>query len=66
MPPAAGNAIVAEGSVVSSVQVKVAGEASVLPAPSAARTSKVWEAWVRPLELFGEVHALHEPPSSRH
>ncbi len=35
--------IVVFGAAVSIVQVKLAGDASVLPAASVARTSKVWE-----------------------
>ena len=41
--------IVVFGAVVSIVQVKLAGVASVLPAASVARTSKVWEPSARPV-----------------
>ena len=41
--------IVVFGAVVSTVQVKLAGVASVLPAASVARTSKVWEPSLRPV-----------------
>jgi hypothetical protein len=41
--------IVVSGAVVSIVQVKLAGEASVLPAVSVARTSKVCEPSARPV-----------------
>ena len=44
--PSVGTTLLTEGatvSTVSTVQVRLAGVASVLPAPSLARTSKVWE-----------------------
>ena len=41
--------IVVFGAAVSIVQVKLAGVASVLPAASVARTSKVCEPWLRPV-----------------
>ena len=41
--------IVVLGAAVSIVHVELAGLASVLPAPSEARTSKVWEPALRPL-----------------
>ena len=41
-PPAAGKATAELGAVVSTVHVKLAGVASVLPASSVARTWKVW------------------------
>ncbi len=41
--------IVVFGAVVSIVQVKAAADASVLPAASVARTSKVWEPSARPV-----------------
>ena len=37
------------GAAVSIVQVRVAGLGSVLPAPSVARTEKVWEPSVSPV-----------------
>ena len=46
---AAGKPSAADGSVVSIVQVNDAGEASVLPAPSVARTSNVRDPCVRPV-----------------
>ncbi len=39
--------IVVCGAVVSTVKLRVAGEASLLPAVSVARTSKVWGPWLR-------------------
>ena len=39
---------VVSGAVRSTVQVKLAGVASVLPAPSMARTGKVWLPAARP------------------
>jgi hypothetical protein len=41
--------IVVSGAVASTVHVKLAGVASVLPAGSVARTSNVWEPSVRPV-----------------
>ncbi len=41
--------IVVSGAAASTVQVKLAGVASVLPAASVARTSKVCDASVRPV-----------------
>ena len=41
--------IVVFGAAVSIVQVKLAGDASVLPAASVARTWKVCEPWLRPV-----------------
>ena len=49
MPPDAGKVTTEAGAVVSIVQVKLAGVASVLPAASVARTSKVCEPWLRPV-----------------
>jgi hypothetical protein len=46
--------------------VALAGEASTLPAASVARTSTVCWARLRPVYVFGDVHAAHAPPSSRH
>ena len=59
--------IVVSGAVTSIVHVKLAGDASVLPTASVARTSKVW----LPAESAGEivsglVQDVHEPPSIRH
>jgi hypothetical protein len=42
VPELTGKVTVEEGAVVSTSQVKEAGEPSVLPAMSVARTSKVW------------------------
>ena len=46
-PPEAGKFVEELGAVVSTSQVKDAGEESVLPASSVARTSKVWLPSVR-------------------
>src|SRR6266511_3454864 len=54
------------GSFVSRCHVHVSGVASVLPAGSVARTSKVCRLSVRPLTLCGLVHGANEPPSIRH
>ena len=54
------------GSFVSRCQVHVAGVASVLPAASVARTSKVWLLSVRPATFRGLVHEAKAPPSMLH
>ena len=54
------------GEAVSTVQVKFAGVASVLPALSIARTSKLWEPSLRPLSSRGEEHGAKAPASSLH
>src|SRR5215218_3220414 len=51
---------------VSTVQVRVAGVASVLREASVARTSKVWEPSERPVWLLGEVQLLNVALSKRH
>jgi hypothetical protein len=59
--------IVVFGAVVSIVQVDVAGDASVLPAASVARTSKVWLPSPSAGEIVsGLVHDDQLPPSTRH
>ena len=50
--------IVVSGGVVSTVQVRLAGLGSVLPAGSVARTVNVCEPSARPLYVWGEVHAV--------
>src|SRR3954447_16663129 len=72
-PEAGAEEIVVSGAVVSAggtgaltVQVAAAGEASVLPAASVARTSKVCDPTVRPERALGDVQAAHAPPSMRH
>jgi hypothetical protein len=54
------------GGVVSAVHVRVAGEASTLPAASRARTRKVWEPADSPVTLRGEVQAAQAPLSIWH
>ena len=54
------------GATVSTVQERVAGVASTLPAASFARTEKVWEPFARLEYAFGDVHAAHAPASSLH
>src|SRR5919106_1377797 len=54
------------GAVRSIVQVCDAGVASVLPAASVARTSKVCEPADRLVKLFGDVQEAKEPLSSLH
>jgi hypothetical protein len=59
--------IVVFGAVVSSVHVDAAGDASVLPAASVARTSKVWLPSPSAGEIVsGLVHADQLRPSMRH
>jgi len=53
------------GAVVSTVKVLVAG-AVALPAASTMRTSKVWDASVRPVYACGLVQAAYVPLSIRH
>src|SRR5205809_830149 len=50
----------------STVQVRLAGVASTLPAGSVAWTWKVCGPSPRPLRPAGEVHAARAPPSSPH
>src|SRR6185437_8397483 len=54
------------GAVVSTSQVKLAGEASVLPALSIARTEKVCDPSAKPVNPSGLVQAANEPASSLH
>src|SRR5687768_4834103 len=54
------------GATVSTVHVRVAGDASTLPTPSFARTEKVCEPFAKPEYDFGEVHTPHAPASSLH
>ena len=54
------------GLLVSRCQVHVAGVASVLPAASVARTSKVWSLSVSPATLCGLVQDANDPPSMLH
>src|SRR5215217_5857526 len=65
-PPFDGNDVVEAGAVASIVHVNDAGVASVLPAASVARASKVCEPSARPVYDFGEVHEAKEAPSSLH
>jgi hypothetical protein len=54
------------GATVSIDHVDWAGVASVLPAPSTARTLKVWLPSERLVYAFGLVQAPKPPPSSSH
>src|SRR5689334_11817311 len=63
---APGSLSVPAGLVVSRCHVQLSGDASVLPAASVARTSKVWVLSVRPATLCGLVHGDQAPPSIRH
>ena len=60
-----GIATVLLGAVVSTVKVLVAG-AVALPAASTMRTSKVWDASVRPVYACGLVQAAYVALSIRH
>src|SRR3954468_8261032 len=61
-----GLVIVPVGPVVSRCHVHVAGEGSVLPAASVARTAKVCALSVRPPMLFGLVQGANAAPSTLH
>src|SRR5258706_3247394 len=54
------------GATVSTVHVLDAGDASVLPVASFARTRNVCEPLARPEYAFGLVQAAEAPPSMRH
>jgi hypothetical protein len=58
--------IVVSGARVSTVNDRVAGVASVLPAVSIARTSKVWSPSASEESVSGDVQLVHAPPSTRH
>ena len=58
--------IVVFGRAVSTVKVREAGVASVLPGGSVARTSKVWVPSARVAVVKGEVQVANVPPSTRH
>src|SRR4051794_22535462 len=58
--------MVVSGTAASTVQVCAAGEGSVLPAGSVARTRNVCEPSARPVSVLGDVHAAHAPESRRH
>ena len=55
-----------DGATVSTVHVNCAGVGSVLPAPSVARTLKLWLPSQRPVKVFGEVQDEKPPASSSH
>jgi hypothetical protein len=58
--------MVVSGAAVSTVQVKVAGVASTLPAGSVARTLNVCEPLASPAYGFGLVQVVNPPLSSSH
>src|SRR4051794_16820158 len=64
--PSEGATRVSAGSVASTVQVVVAGVASVLPAASVARTRKVCAPGVSPERTSGDEQAVQAPASRRH
>ena len=55
--------IVVSGAAVSMVQLWVAGDWSVLPAASVARTRNTWSPAERPVYCLGEVHGKYAPLS---
>ena len=57
---------VAFGLPRSTVQVRTAGLASVLPAASVARTRSSCSPWSSLVKVAGEVHGAHAPPSRLH
>src|SRR5204863_8678563 len=54
------------GADVSTVNERVAGEASVLPATSVARTATLWAPLPSAVVVHGLVQLAHEPVSTRH
>ena len=58
--------IVVSGGVVSTVNVRVAGVGSTLPAWSIARTLNVWSPSASVVTPYGDEHAWNAPPSSLH
>jgi hypothetical protein len=56
----------AAGAVTSTVQPRLAGDWSVFPAASVARTWKVWLVSARPVYVFELVQAVKGPPSRLH
>ena len=54
------------GADVSTVNERVAGEASVLPAASVARTETLWAPPARAVAVHGLVQFAHAPVSTRH
>jgi hypothetical protein len=54
------------GAAVSTLQVRVAGVASTLPAASLALTEKVCDPLESPVRFLGEVHVVKFPASSLH
>ena len=65
-PSAGPPVIVVSGAVVSTVNVREAGEASTLPTASIARTENVCSPSLRPDSARGEPHTVNAPPSSLH
>src|SRR5215208_3462200 len=64
--PFAGVVSATAGSVMSTVQLALAGVGFTLPAGSIARTWKVCVVASRPDRCLGDVQAVQGPPSSRH
>jgi hypothetical protein len=59
-------AVVSGGGVVSTVNERAAGEASVLPATSVARTDTLCAPSLRALVVHGLAQLAHDPESTRH
>ena len=55
-----------ENTVCCVCHVRVAGDASRLPAASAARTASTWVPGEREVTVCGEAHEAYAPPSNRH
>ncbi|XSF08636.1 hypothetical protein VZP55_30365 [Myxococcus faecalis] len=64
--PVGPEVMLVSGATVSTVQVRLAGVASKLPAASTARTCKVWLPCDKPGKVTGSVHAAKGAPSSEH
>ena len=64
--PVGPESIVVCGAVVSTVQLRVAGDGSTLPAASRPRTEKVCDPSASPLSARGDAHAAHGSVSSLH
>ena len=58
--------IVVSGGVVSTVNARLAGDASVFPAASVARTSKVCAPSASTADVNGVAHEANTPESTRH
>ena len=64
--PAGPESIVVSGGPLSTTKACWAGVASVFPAGSVVRTSKVWGPSPSAAVVWDELHDAHAPPSIRH